>query len=502
MSSNFHRVALESMMARLLYLISRLALPPLVLNYVGLAEYGLWSIAFVLVGYLGLSVSGLATVYVREIALAHDRNDALYASKMLSTGVALALLIGGIFCALVAMFMPIIISWFKIEPQLNTLAGHLLLLTCLIFLADLTLGAWGYVLNGLKLIHEQQRIWVASFILEWGIAAALLALGQGINALLWAFLLRYVLSISLSWWRVKHAWPALTLHPKYVSKLHLQPFLNLGLRAQLSDTWAILLHSADRMLAGLNFGAATAGLMDLGSKLPSTATSITSGISQALLPHAASLDAAALSQLYQQAQRLALFSLLSLMPLLVATAPALNMAWLGPRAELAQIVTILLWVTPAWHLHIQTGPASSALRGQGQTQLEFFYHALRTLVFIVCLQANSFFEFLQILCIGRCIAAVIYLTLASQALQFSPWHLWREILQPLALNYALAYGFVHFWPWQLTDRGSALLELIIAGTVFFCIQFGLAWRFILRQDEKIGLKRALHLTRSVEVYHA
>ncbi|MCB5197344.1 lipopolysaccharide biosynthesis protein [Deefgea salmonis] len=502
MSTAFHRVALESMIARALYLISRLALPPLVLSYVGLAEYGLWSIAFVLVGYLGISVSGLATVYVREIALAHDRDDALYASKMLSTGVALAMLVGGIFCTLVAIFMPMLLSWFKITPQLHALAANLLLLTCLIFLADLTLGAWGYVLNGLKLIHEQQRIWVASFILEWCVAAALLVLGQGINALLWAFSLRYALSISLSWWRVKKAWPALSLRPKYISKQHLQPFLNLGLRAQLSDSWALLLHSADRVIVGLNFGAAYAGLMDLGSKLPATATSITSGISQALMPHAASLDDAALSRLYQQAQRLAVFSLLGLMPLLVAMAPALNLAWLGPRPELAQIVTVLLWVTPAWHLHIQTGPASSALRGKDQIGLEFFYHGLRTLVFLVCLQASNLIEFLRILCIGQSLAALIYLTLASKTLQFAPRQLFSEIIKPLALNYILAYSFVWLWPWQLSSRSSAFAEMLVASCLFIGLQLGLLWWFILHPDEQKWLKRKLRFTRPHETYHA
>nr|WP_314899843.1 oligosaccharide flippase family protein [uncultured Deefgea sp.] len=502
MSTAFHRVALESMLARALYLISRLALPPLVLTYAGLAEYGLWSIAFILVGYLGISVSGLATVYVREIALARDRDDALDASKMLSTGVGLALLVGSLFCALVAFFMPMLLSWFKISPQLHSLASNLLLLTCLIFLADLTLGAWGYVLNGLKLIHEQQRIWVVSFILEWCIAAALLVLGYGISALLWAFTLRYALSISLSWWRVKRAWPALSLHPKHLSKQHLQPFLNLGVRAQLSDSWALLLHSADRLIAGLSFGAAYTGLMDLGSKLPATATSITSGISQALMPHAASLDAASFSHLYQQAQRLAVFSLLGLMPLLVATAPALNLAWLGPRPELAQIVTILLWVTPAWHLHIQTGPASSALRGKDQIGLEFFYHGLRTMVFLVSLQANNLLEFLQIFSIGQGLASLVYLTLASKTLQLAPKQLFKLIFKPLALNYLLAYSFVSLWPWQLSSRSSALIELLLASALFMGLQLLILWWFILHADERKWLKQKLCFTRSLEAHHA
>ena len=93
MSTSFQRAAIESIVAKVLYLLSRLAIPPMILTKVGLAEYGLWSIAFVLVGYLGLSVSGLATVYVREIAKAFERQDAYRASGMLSTGVALALLL-------------------------------------------------------------------------------------------------------------------------------------------------------------------------------------------------------------------------------------------------------------------------------------------------------------------------------------------------------------------------------------------------------------------------
>ncbi|QKJ67707.1 hypothetical protein HQN60_13830 [Deefgea piscis] len=503
MSTSFQRAVLESIFAKVLYLFTRLAIPPMVLTQVGLPEYGLWSISFVLVGYLGLSVSGLATVYVREIAKAFEQQDAHRASGMLSTGVALALLLGSGFCLGLTLLMPWLLGKFEVSPALHPLATLLMLTTAFVFLADLTLGAWGYVLHGLNRVHEQQRIWVASFMLEWLIIASLLYRNWGMTALLGGFVLRYVFSISCAWWRVHLIWPDLQLRPKFVSKVYLQPFLKLGMKSQLSDTFAMILHSADRVLAGVHFGSAATALVDLGSKLPATATSISSGISAVVLPRSACMDKAQLAEFYPKALRLALFSLLWIMPLIVSCAPAIHLTWLGLRPESALILQMLLWLTPAWHLHTLTGCASSALRGQAELRLEFVYHILRLIsAGIAYLSATSLLQFIAYFTIGNGLAAVIYLLIASQRLSMPPALVFRQTLWPLLIVYTLGYSFSWFWPWQLISRNMAALELVQASSLFMLILFWAIWKLVLTQSEKQWLTNQCTKFFKREVYHA
>lgn len=461
MFAGLHQAAVETMAARLLYLLSRLALPPLVLSHVGLAEYGLWSIAFVLVSYLGLTASGIATVYVREIARARERDDVACASRILSTGVLLTLLLGGIFCTGLALSLPWVLAKFQLNPALRTLATQLVFTCCLIFLADLTLGAWGYVLHALKQVQEQQRIWVVSFLLEWLAIALLLHAGFGMQALVWAFALRYACSITLSWWRVRRTWPALQLSLRHVSPDCLRLYSKLGLGSQLSDSWATLLHAGDRLLAGFAFGASASALLDLGNKLPSTATSISSGISHAMLPHAATASTDAAQTLYRSGLRLNVLVLLPVMPLLVATAPALFTVWLGPRSELTILAGCLLWMTPAWHLHTLTGAASSTLRGQGRLRTEFIYHALRSVGLLAAyLMATTLPQFIALTAVGLSGSAVLYLALANRCLG-APTALLGETLYPLFGAYFAAYLITALLPWQFESRGDAWYTLLL-----------------------------------------
>ncbi|MBE9609552.1 lipopolysaccharide biosynthesis protein [Chitinilyticum piscinae] len=502
MAAGLHQAALESIAARLLYLLTRLALPPLVLAHVGLAEYGLWSIAFVLVGYLGLSVSGLATVYVREIARAYEQDDASHASRILSTGVLLALVLGGAFCTLLALLLPWVLAQFHLVPALHALATQLIMATCLIFLADLTLGAWGYVLHGLKRVHEQQRIWVTSFLLEWLAVAVLLQLDLGMSALLWAFALRYACSITLARWRVHLAWPALQIRLRLVSLQCLPQFARLGLASQLSDGWAMLLHSGDRLLAGAAFGAAATAILDLGSKLPATAISLSSGINQVLLPHAATARESAVSAIYHSGLRLGLLALLPVMPMLVAVAPALLTAWLGPRAELALLVSICLWMTPAWHLHTLTGAASSTLRGQGQIRLEFVYHGLRsTGLLAAALLAGNLASFVEGVALSLGVSALIYLWLASRTLGMSGTMLLCT-LRPLLLIYPAAYAMALLCPWQLASRSSALQDLLLYGAIAAASLLLGIWKTALLPAEKALLQQTLRRLGAKETRHA
>ena len=70
-----------------LYAVSRVALPPLTLSYVGLAEYGLWATCFVIVSYLGMTASGFALVYLRKTAQFVAAGDTPAVSRLLSTGI-------------------------------------------------------------------------------------------------------------------------------------------------------------------------------------------------------------------------------------------------------------------------------------------------------------------------------------------------------------------------------------------------------------------------------
>ena len=44
--------AVVQLAAKLLYMLSRVGLPPIILSYVSLEEYGLWATCFIVISYL------------------------------------------------------------------------------------------------------------------------------------------------------------------------------------------------------------------------------------------------------------------------------------------------------------------------------------------------------------------------------------------------------------------------------------------------------------------
>jgi len=68
------------------YLGSRLVLTPIILSYVTIEEYGLWSYCFVVLSYLALTAFGFNSTYIRYTADYRSRNENDKISELISTG--------------------------------------------------------------------------------------------------------------------------------------------------------------------------------------------------------------------------------------------------------------------------------------------------------------------------------------------------------------------------------------------------------------------------------
>src|SRR5204863_8266893 len=73
--------------SKVLYLFTRIFLPPLTLHYVSLEEYGIWAACFIFVSYLGMSAFGISNVYVRYVAEYRAKQETEKINGSISTGV-------------------------------------------------------------------------------------------------------------------------------------------------------------------------------------------------------------------------------------------------------------------------------------------------------------------------------------------------------------------------------------------------------------------------------
>lgn len=502
-SQQFHRDVRFSLFTKTLYLLTRVALPPVVLMHVSLADYGMWSIAFILISYLGLTATGFASVYVRLGAIAHRAQDVLGLSRLLSTGIACLGALSVVLMVGLWWVLPWALEWLNVAAAQRDTARLLVLGCSAVFLTDITLGAYAYLLHGVGRIRHEQTIWTIAHLTEMAVAVALLNMGWGIQALLMAFVVRYALSISSAAWLLHHALPGLSLRPRHVNQATLRAFMGEGLVVQSSALLANALHSADRVLAGLFVGSAGAALFELGNKLPSAAMSIPSAVSGVALPAAArSHHAAEVVALYQRSTRLVGMLTALPMPFLALFSLPICQLWLGSHPAVHTVATLMGMLAVAGHLHILTGPGSSIFRGTGAVRNEFHYHGLRIVWLSLTVGAAWWSQSLNAvglataLMVGGSGAALCYLLwnhrlLAGRLRGFGSTVLWPAFAgYPAALALAWLTAYLATWPVGTASRAELLLPLGLVGLAFVGLASATLWLTVLRPHERAGITAA------------
>jgi len=483
-----------AMGAKLAYLVTRLGMPPLILAHVSLADYGLWAACFLIVGYIGLADLGLSSVYVRYVARMHAQGDTGGIGRTLSTGM---ISLGVVACVLVGVLyalLPLCLDLLRIDVASRPTATVLIMGTATVFLADMTLGGFAYLLHGLQRIRLEQQIGLAACMLELALIVAFLHAGFGVVSLLAAYALRYAFSLALTMRQAFRVLPGLRLSPRLFDRALLREILGFGLRVQASTVFSIVLHSADRLVAGIALGPKAIALFDLGGKIPVAAVTVPAAITHVTLPAAAAIDSRAGAGAFAQLAALALkstraISLASAIPMafLGAFSVPLCRAWLGERPDLALLPLIMALTTVGAHLHIVTGPVSAAFRSQGNVGNEFVYHGLRVAGMAAGIGLAILAMGLGVAALawgfaaGSATAAVIYLAYSCRALGVALPLLATRVLLPGLLPAAIALALAAAWLAVVpptTSRWPALALLAAFGAVHVALSVLALWRLL------------------------
>ncbi|MDP3518322.1 MAG: oligosaccharide flippase family protein [Pseudohongiella sp.] len=492
----------SSIGAKILYLATRFSLPPIILASISLEEYGLWAIAFILIAYLGMGAFGVSNVYVRYVAQYHADGETDRIGDLLSTGLMLVTLFAVVTLIALWFGLPVVLTWFSIPEHLLQTAFVLLFGTVAVFMLDLSLGAFVYVLTGLQKIVLQNRIWIASFLLETVLVVVFMLMGLGVLGLLYAFALRYALSISLSVWACFRALPGLRISPLRFNRAHLNLYIHFGGILQISGLLGMFLRSVEKLIAGLFIGVHAVGLFDIAQKFPVMTTSIPSSINASCLPTMTQMHVQGrqqeVSHLYLGSARQVNLLTGFFMGLMAAFAAPLITAWLGADPDLALAPLILSCFTLPFQLNVVTGAASNIYRATGQPARELLY-PLSQLLLVLVLTGTGFAVFgVQVGVIVASVAtsmilsALLYCAYTNRYMNISQLVFLRQVLLPGVIPYLTGFAlFVLFTPWLASvvdSRTGSLLVVLTAGTVYVSVQFALMWYFQLTDVEKNFLR--------------
>lgn len=292
--SNAHKKlagnALSGMVATIIYMVSRILLTPYILHFLSLAEFGLWSLSFIILSYAGMGGFGVNSTYIRYTARYRADGKESEISKLLSTGIAYMLTFSLLFCSLLYLMMPFILRQFHIEPSQQELASTIFFGTAIVFSLELTLGGLAFIINGMHEFAKEKIISTIAGLFEILFILLFLALGSGVKGLLYAFALRLIMASALCWKVARTLLPSLSISWKLVTREHFHHFIGFGGKVQVLGIIGIFLTAIDRMFITAISGLAAGGMFELGRKFPSTAGSIANSAFAPFLSTAAHLD--------------------------------------------------------------------------------------------------------------------------------------------------------------------------------------------------------------------
>ena len=496
------RSVMSSLVAKGLYLVSRFFLPPLILAKVSLAEYGLWSTCFILIGYLGMGAFGVSHVYVRYVAVYAARHDYAAINRLVSTGVTLVLALNVLLLTGLWLLLPMVLRALHVAPEMQALGSELIFVTTAIFLLDLAFGVYASTLEGLQRVPTTQATWVASFVVEAVLMVALLLAGYGIRALLWAFVARYALSLVLNRHACRRALPSLEIRPRHFDRTLLPLFYGYGGIVQLSGFLGIFLRSIEKVLAGTLIGVSATALYDIGEKMPMMAAWIPTGMAAGFFPAATRLRAEArhdeLGKMYLKGCRYMSIMTGLMVGFMAPFAGAIIVAWLGAGDKYLVAAAILTWFTLPYHMNVITAPGSILFKAIGEPARELVYPVLQLVLVATTVTIGWYVAGATITMINATVASsmvvssLVYLVYVNHRFGIGQGRFAWQVLLPGAVPYLLAWLLAQAtapWLGVPVDRSSALELLAVNGAIYAAVVPLLVYGTLFDWGEREFLRR-------------
>lgn len=496
-----------TVLAKIYYMATRLFIPPFVLSYVSLEEYGIWSYCFILLTYLGMSVFGITNVYLRYSAVWWTKGETDKINRLLSTGILFMSAFSLVSFPLIAWFLPYLFPILNIPESLHNTAYYLIIGTTAVFLVHLTFGAFGHLLQSMQMMAMERTIMVISWTLETAAIVLFVLSGFGIYSLILAYMIntfsRVIINIAMSYIKL----PSLKLSWRLFDTSMLKKFLHFGGIIQLSGMLSVVNSSMEKIFAGIFMGVQTTGLYEVGLKFPKMGSSIPDSINYVFLSINAHLHAKdnkeKIKQIYFQGSRYINMLTGLMMGFFASFAPYIIQAWLGLDEKYQAAATILSWFTLALQMHILTGPISAIFRSIKLPSKELFFVGLKFILFMACALPILHTMGGSILLINSLIVGItvgmslLYITYCNHYLGVSQWKYFKQVIIPGFVPYVLGFGIaLTATPWfeeVSNERWEILFTLIIFWIIYTVIApLILFFVFCHRQERKTLWKQFIH----------
>lgn len=475
-----------------IFLVLIVAMPKLV-SFLGATVFGLFSLAWVVIGYLAfldVGVNRAATKFVAEHLAERDHESTLQIVRSAFVANLGLGLVGGL--AVVVLTPYLVHSVFKVSADLESQARMAFYAVGLAVPVLLVQGVFRAVLSSLQRFGWINVVNALTTTAQWAAAVFLAWKGHGVAAVVFATVVARILAASVYGAVLFRLLPGLQLLGTH--GLHgLPKLLRFGSWVTVSQLVSPLLVYLDRVLIASFVSLAAVTLYTVPYEAMTRLRVIPSSLATTLYPAFSERGMegheAILQRLYAGSLRYLLILLLPGVLFLLVFGTDLLSLWMG--GQFAQQTAAILQILAVGALaNALAYVPYNALQALGRPDLTGKFHLMELPVYVIlCVALIPHWGIA-----GAALASTVRFGLDALLLFWAAQHhcgcsflnIWRQIARIMALGALLG----------ISMQGSQLFFVtswvrLGAGLIAVAIYFLASWRFILSDREKPAIVRAL-----------
>lgn len=362
--------------ARVILLPGWVLVTPYMLSALGTDRFAIWALFFALAGYFATFDLGMSQALVKFVAEFRVSGDRAALTGLVTLSTALYTVLGVIAVAGLAVWRNEVLGLIHTPPALFREAG-----ICLVGMAGVlaltnVVGVMTAVLQGRQRMDVTNQIQAAGSLLQIVGSVAVLHWGGGLKGLVALAALIAVVNGALSWGSMRRIAPDVVLNTRHFSRSLFARLFDYSMALQVTNVGTLAQYQMDKLLLAHFVALGPVADFELGYRLTTAAWALPFLLLPPLIPAFSHLAATAererFQRLYHRASRYLAAVTFPLAGFMIACAPDVVTAWLGPGH--AAVATVTAGLSAFMLLTVLTGVANSALRGMGQPWLEARYH--------------------------------------------------------------------------------------------------------------------------------
>jgi O-antigen/teichoic acid export membrane protein len=349
---------------------------PLVLHYVGLDGFGVWTLAQTALVYTAAAETGFGPAVQRFVSVAHGARDRLGAARIVWSASGFYFAFGAVLAAAVALLAPAIVSLFDVPPGLHDDAVAMFRITGAAMLLALVAAGLANVLQGVERFVAAAAATGVSAVVFLGTAIVLLADGHGLRGLAEAAVAQQGVGVIVRVWMIRDLLLAAPF--ARVSRREARELIGFSARLQVGVLSTLVNSQTDKLVVGLVATTAAIGEVGIGSQVAEAVRFMCGAALGPVLARLAIVHGEGASRrlvaLYHRAEFVWLRLGAGLTVIACAVMQPLIAAWLGDKAGRAALYGVLL--TLAYGLSVLAAAPLAYLRAIGKPGLEARYGAI------------------------------------------------------------------------------------------------------------------------------